>query len=423
MINAQALLEKRAGLIAQARGIYDKAEEEGRDATAEEREQFDTLMNDSDATKVESDRLHRLATAEEGLPAPEGAGGGGVDDPDARTEPTIVELRTNVCGETRSVVVPAEEIKVLKAFRSYLQNGNKTELRDLQKDVDSKGGYLSAPIQFMAELIKGIDNLTFMRQISRVLPPIGTAESLGAPQIDSDISDAEWTTELGTDGEDSDLTFARRELKPIPLAKKIKISKTLVRRSEMDAVAIVRDRMAYKFAVPMENGYMNGNGTTQPLGVFTADAAGIDTDRDVAEDNTATAFTMDGLINAQMHVKAQYRNMAVWVMHRDAIKLARKLKDNDEQYLWQPSTQLGIPDRLLNNAVWESEYAPNTFTTGKYVGIFGNFEFYWIIDALTLTIQVLEELYAETNQNGYIGRAESDGAPVTSEAFSRVTLA
>ena len=48
---------------------------------------------------------------------------------------------------------------------------------------------------------------------------------------------------------------------------------------------------------------------------------------------------------------------------------------------------------------------------------------YWIADALTMTIQVLKELYAESNQTGYIGRLETDGAPVLAEAFARVKLA
>ena len=82
-----------------------------------------------------------------------------------------------------------------------------------------------------------------------------------------------------------------------------------------------------------------------------------------------------------------------------------------------------MPDRLLNLPYMESQYAPNTFTTGLYVGILGDFKFYWIVDALDMTVQRLIELYAETNQVGFIGRAECDGMPVLEEAFVRVKLA
>ena len=66
---------------------------------------------------------------------------------------------------------------------------------------------------------------------------------------------------------------------------------------------------------------------------------------------------------------------------------------------------------------------PNTFTAGLYVGIFGNFEWYWIAEVFGLEIQVLMELYALNSQIGYIGRRELDGMPVLEEAFTRVTLA
>jgi HK97 family phage major capsid protein len=83
----------------------------------------------------------------------------------------------------------------------------------------------------------------------------------------------------------------------------------------------------------------------------------------------------------------------------------------------------GEPDRILNLPVAMSENAPNTMTTGLYVGMLGDFSHYWIADALDMQVQRLTELYAETNQTGFIGRMESDGMPVLAEAFVRVKLA
>ena len=69
-----------------------------------------------------------------------------------------------------------------------------------------------------------------------------------------------------------------------------------------------------------------------------------------------------------------------------------------------------------------SEYAPNTYTTGKYAAVFGDFKYYWICDADILTVQVLNELYAPNNQIGYLYNYFGDGAPVVGEAFARVKL-
>jgi len=99
-----------------------------------------------------------------------------------------------------------------------------------------------------------------------------------------------------------------------------------------------------------------------------------------------------------------------------------KLKDGQGQYIWRQSVRDGEPDSLLGLPIVMSEWAPNTFTTGQYAGLLGDFRNYWIADALSMQIQRLNELYAETNQVGFIGRLETDGAPVLEEAFVRVKL-
>lgn len=433
-MNEKELMEKRAGMIEQARGIFKKAEEEKREPTNEERQKFDELMDKADELKAEADRMHRLETAEKELSGSRGRqttmeqADNANADKDNRTDPEIIELRTSVTGIKRAVECrgPMATKEYQDDYRTFLITGHATsrlvEGRALQKDSDIGGGFLSAPLQFVAELIKGVDNAVFMRQKGNVLPPILTAESLGAPSLDGDIDDADWTVELDTGQEDTGLQFGMRQLTPHPLAKRVKISRTLLRRSAMSADAIVRDRLAYKFGITQEKGFITGSGAMQPLGIMTASSQGISTGRDVSTGNTATEIRTDGLIEALYSLKGQYQNRAEWMFHRDAVKQIRKLKDGNGQYIWQPSLQAGQPDALLNRPVTMSEYMPNTFTASQYVGIIGDFQWYWIVDALTLTIQVLVELYAATNQNGYIGRLETDGMPVLEEAFARVKL-
>ena len=81
-----------------------------------------------------------------------------------------------------------------------------------------------------------------------------------------------------------------------------------MRKALLSVDSIVRERLAYKFAVVMENAYINGSGSNQPLGFMVASDWGIGTGQDISTGNTATAFTADGLINAQMNLKLQYRN-------------------------------------------------------------------------------------------------------------------
>ena len=187
--------------------------------------------------------------------------------------------------------------------------------------------------------------------------------------------------------------------------------------------ALVINRLSYKFAVTQEKAFLTGNGVGQPLGVFTASVSGISTGRDVSTGNTTTSVTFDGLMEVKYALKSQYWSRGRWLLHRDLMKQLVQAKDGEGQYIYRQSVRAGEPDTLLGLPMTLSEWAPNTFTTGKYVGILGDFSHYWIADALSMQVQRLNELYAETNQVGFIGRLETDGAPVLEEAFVRVKLA
>ena len=319
---------------------------------------------------------------------------------------------------------PQKSNEVRTAFVNHLREGNANSFavyNALQQSNPSQAGYLVAPEQFVAELIKGLDDATFMRQKAKVLPALQNAQSLGYPRT-ARMGAAVWGTEIAAPTADTALAFGKREFKPNPATAEILISKTLIRNAP-NTDGIVRDEIGYIYASLLETAYMTGNGAGRPLGLFTASADGISTARDIATGNTATEIKFDGLYEAKYAVKSQYQAAAEWIFHRDAVKKIAKLKDSDGQYIWQPSVVMNVPDMLMGRPVNMSEFAPNTFTNGLYVGLYGDLKYYWICDSLNMEIQVLAELYARTNQIDYISRIETDGAPVLSEAFARVTLA
>ena len=288
--------------------------------------------------------------------------------------------------------------------------------------TDATAGNLTAPMEFVQDLIRGLDNFLWMRQISNVVGPIGAAQSLGFPYRSVEAGAPTWVAEVTAAGEESTLEYGRREFKPNKLARLVKLSKTLVSHAPM-AEGTIQSEILYRIGIAAENAYLNGNGSAQPLGIFIANAQGINTDRDVITGNTATTVTFDGLQEAKYSVKQQYLRNASWVMHRDLAKMLAKIKDGEGQYVWQGSVINGQPDRLLGSPVYMSEYAPNTYTAGLYAAVFGDFkQGYWICDANAIAIQVLRELYATTNQIGYLVDYFGDGAPVLPEAFARVKM-
>lgn len=431
-VMAQDLLQERANLISQTREILDTAEAENRGLSEEEEQCYDTLMeniagmtgrverlesqermereidqplNIVARTEPNSDRITRFEFVSRGLRGAYEIDPAFIDQPDWRR------------------LMPYASPEAQAAMRAWLRDPqtDRPTLRALQADSDTIGGYLVTPIQMVDRLIQAVDNLTYIRQWASLFS-VPNAESLGAVSLDNDPADPTWTSELAIGSEDTTMSFGKRELNPHPLAKYIKVSRKLLRKVP-SVEDLVIQRLSYKFGVVMENAYLNGDGSNEPLGVFTASDDGISTGRDVSTGNTTTEIRFDGLIEAKYRLKTQYWPAVRWMFHRDGVKQIAKLKDGNGQYLWRESVRVGEPDRVLGFPVFMSEYAPNTFTAGLYVGILGNFSYYWIADALDMEFQRLVELYAATNQVGFIGRMESDGMPVLEEAFVRVKLA
>ena len=305
-------------------------------------------------------------------------------------------------------------------------SGNPVHIQEYQNSMtlgdDQQAGNLTAPMVFVEQLIKGLNDFLFMRQFCNVIGPIGDGQSLGFPYRKTEASDAEWVGEVATTPEETDLSYERREFKPHRMAKLIKLSNTLMQHAPM-AERTIMDEMIYRVAITKEKAYMTGDGVGKPLGIFTASAMGIDTDRDISTGNTATEVTFDGLINAKYSLKEQYHAGARWIMHRNTLKQLALVKDGTGQYIWQPSVREGSPDTMLGHTAHMSEYAPSVMASGNYVAAFGNFRHYWIVDAAMVQIQVLRELFALTNQIGYKFSYFGDGAPVLGEAFARVKLA
>lgn len=402
------LKQKRGKALADARAINDAAAAEGRSLSAEERANYEKHMGDFKALGDDIQREELLAREELNLAA--------VVD-----QQVDLNSRSAQGGEGRANSARVEQ--EVRAFNQFIRTGESAELRALQVDANTSGGFLVAPQQVVGNLIQAVDNAVIMRQLATVIR-VERAESLGVPSLDTDPDDPTWTSEILTGTADASMAFGKRELRPHPLAAKLLVSETMLRRVP-GVESIIMARMGYKMGIKQENAYLNGTGDQQPLGIFTASTQGITTARDISTSNTTTAVTVDGLKRAKGALKVQYRasGNCRWIFHPDVVTEIALLKDGNGRYLLQDSITDSEPERLLGIPMLESQYAPSTMTTGLYVGALGDFSHYLIADALDVQIRRLVELYAATNQVGFHVRAETDGMPDLAEAFVRVKLA
>ena len=319
-----------------------------------------------------------------------------------------------------------EELQV-EGFKSWMRRGSQymlageaeDEFKALQADSDPRGGFVVAPKVVTQGIIEEVDDMVYLRGLA-TRHTIERGQSLGAPTRENDISDPTWTSELQTGDLDNTQPFGMRDMNPYPLAKRVTISNKLLDAPGFDIESYWRGRLAYKFAITLENAMMNGDGNNKPLGIFVASDIGIPTTRDTSVGTAA--ITGDGLMDARYSLKMQYWPRAQWLFSREAIREIRKLKSEDNQYIWQPGLQMGEPDRLIDHPVIMSEFCPNNLTAGNYVGMFADFSHIWVVDSLTMETQRLVELYAEKNMTGFIARMESDAQPTLPEAFARLIV-
>lgn len=379
--------EQRAKLIAELRAMHELAQKENRAFTDDESKAFAEK-------EAEVRKLSQEIAAEER---------------EALLKGFTTELPKTE-GESRGEVSDK-----MKEFRNYLLNGEKRDI-----SVGSGGGALS-PQEFVAEIIKGVENDSPLYGLVRKFP-LSEAKSLGAPYEAADASDASWTAEVPVSDitADATLAYSLRELSPNTLVKLIKISDKLVKVSALPIEQIVKEKITEKLVAAFENGITVGTGSGQPLGVFTASANGVPTSRDVTTDGATLAS--DDLIKTKMSLKPAYRRKARWVMSTDILTDCLLLKDKNDQYLWRPGLRDGDPDTLLGLPVIESAYAPSTKTSGSYIAVLGDFSYYWWAYVDGIEIKNLVELFALKNQLGFKGTAYADGAPVLAEAFSRVKV-
>ena len=312
-------------------------------------------------------------------------------------------------------------------FNKYLQRDlvglSSDERRGLFVGDDTAGGYL-APVALADFWLKELDDYIYIRQYAKKIT-LDRAISLRIPHRKAKMSSPIWTSELLTGDADTQLGVDAFDFFPAPLAKRILVSKTLLRLARVSPEDIVMAEFKREFGEVLENEYMTGEGVSgRPIGIFTpSDAGGASTDRDIVS-SVSASFTADDIYRLIAHVRAPYRKGLKFIMNRDTQLKILRLKSGDGVFLYQPSLQAGIPDRLCGYDVLLSEFAPpDSYASGSYCMAVANLEIgYLVVDSLALDVQRLVELYAATNQIGMIARMETTAGVIDEQAIARLKL-
>lgn len=299
-----------------------------------------------------------------------------------------------------------------KTFWNAMKRKNFFDVNNaLQIGTDSEGGYL-VPDEFERTLVEALVEENFFRTIATV---INTSSGDRKIPVVASKGEASWIDEEGAFPE-SDDAFGQVSISAYKVATMLKVSDELLNDSAFNLEAYISKEFGRRIGAKEEEAFFVGDGTGKPTGIFNASGGAAE------GTTTSTAnITFDDVMDLFYAVKSPYRKKAAWVLNDTTVKALRKLKDNNGNYIWQPSVQAGQPDMILNRPYHTSTYVPEV-AAGAKVMAFGDFSYYWIADRQGRSFKRLNELFAANGQVGFLASQRVDGKLILSEAVKTMMM-
>jgi len=295
-------------------------------------------------------------------------------------------------------------------LKSY---GRAIQKKALSTDSVEDGGVFSLP-NFEMEVVKGIREMSPVRQVARVIP-IGSGDSLNIPVRKSTISsqqagERENVSDTGTQ------QYKQVRIQTHERAASPALTRQMIEDAFLDIVAETRTEAVEEFAVQEGAHFINGNDVDEPEGILT------NGDISSTDSGSNTAFDFDDLIDLQTALKQGYNG--AWMFSRQTRGYIRKLKDNDNQYLWSPNLAADAPNTLLGDpyflATDLASPSGGNFSQNDVPVLYGDYQRgYYIVDRLGL--DVLRDPFSNRPFIEIYMRRRYGGKVVLAEAIKKLT--
>ena len=266
--------------------------------------------------------------------------------------------------------------KIVGFFQAMLAN-DVVALKALSEGVAADGGIL-VPDEFRAEIIRDLAEGNYMRGEVRVIPM--KRDTMTIPTLESKPL-VSWTDENATKSTTT-AHFGSATLTVYKLAAILYASDELIEdATDFDVVRLIVSLFSEAIGEEEDRVIWRGNGTTQPTGIVVARVAGA-----IAAIAAGGALSYDDVINLTYSLPGKYHRNAKYYCHRNLIRELRKLKDSNNQYLWQPSQQAGEPPTLGGYPVVEASQLPEK---EMYFGDLK--QTYWLGDKGQMTVKISQD--------------------------------
>ena len=388
-MRVQELIEKRAKVWETAKNFVDTHEDKNGNLSAEDKETYSRMEAEIEELTNSIERQQRAERREQELSKP-------VNSPI-----TGKPYKDEPQGEVKTGRASDEyKTAMLTALRSNFRQVSNV----LQEGVDADGGYL-VPEEYDHRLIDVLTEENIMRGIATKITTSGEHKI----NIAATKPAAAWIEE-GEALSFGDATFEQKILDAHKLHVAIKITEELLYDNAFGLENYIITEFGKALANAEEDAFLNGDGVGKPTGIFDKTKGGE------SIGTLTAALKSDDILDLIYKLKRPYRKNASFIMNDATLAQIRKLKDNNGQYLWQPSYQVGEPDKILGYNIRTSAFAPTDAIA------FGDYKYYNIGDRSSRSFKQLNELFAGNGMIGYVAKERVDGLLILPEAVKILGL-
>ncbi len=339
-------------------------------------------------------------------------------------DPKVKSVLVNSEGEG---LVDEKTLKLLrdpdysKAFKSYLRVGihGMTEsrgLKVLQEGSDTAGGFL-VPEDLLNKIIQRKPTPT---RIAAKVQQLNTSrDSVVMPKVNYTADNTyttgmrvTWTGEVPANSTAhrvaTEPVFGQTRIPIHTAMMSLPLTNSLVEDAAFDLIAWCSGKFGETNELLRDNMVLNGNGNNQPSGILLNPNAADNPA--VTNSGVADAVAWEGLQNITWAIPEQYDENVTWIFNRASTGLAiAKLVDGNGRPLWTNGAQdnglvgSARQTQLLGYPVTYSAFMPDV-AADAYPIILGDPQGVYLVNRIGFSIQVLRELYSETDQIVLLGR-------------------
>lgn len=417
MYEIKELREKRAKLHEDAKGVLKIAHDAKRELTDEERAKVDAIYADVDKIKADVDRMERAEAEEKAL----GESAGRKTESRIATPDQLTRKDWNrmfrAWASYGSRAANGEDIEFARKA-GLNPAGQEFDARALTVTTATQGGNTVAdePMRSYYEVQKWFGSVRNLAQLIQT----DTGGDLPIPTMNDTSNTGELVADSGAHTTTADPSIGQVVMKAYKYGSKaVLVSVELLQDASFDLAAYLGRALGTRVARIKNTHFTTGDNSGKPQGIMVGGSSG----KTAAATN---AFTWSEVNDLMHSVDPAYRQDPSFrfMCHDTIIGYIRKLNFGTTNLpIWEPSTQIGEPDRIFSVPVIPNNDMATALTTGQKLLAAGAFSTYAVREVGSPVFVRLNELYALNGQVAFLAFERADGRCLDSTAIKWLNLA